>query len=197
MARNILILGASYGSLLGTKLLMAGHNVPLVCRRKTAELITREGTEARIKLRDMVTPVSSHIWAENETAGPKRFEATSETEDYVNAIYALQPQTEAQRRLRERVVQATLELANALLELFSQLNTLLPPPLLVMLAFWFAVLFAAYSMYAEINAVSVVALVVCAASVAGAMFLLFQMNNPFSGLMGIPRIDFVALMPSL
>ena len=32
MARNILILGASYGSLLGTKLLMAGHNVTLVCR---------------------------------------------------------------------------------------------------------------------------------------------------------------------
>ena len=52
MARNILILGASYGSLLGTKLLMAGHNVTLVCRRKTADLINREGTEVRIKLRD-------------------------------------------------------------------------------------------------------------------------------------------------
>ncbi|MET4442744.1 hypothetical protein ABIB75_001005 [Bradyrhizobium sp. GM2.2] len=52
MARNILILGASYGSLLGTKLLMAGHNVTLVCRAKTAELINREGTEVRIKLRD-------------------------------------------------------------------------------------------------------------------------------------------------
>ncbi|MCL5776192.1 2-dehydropantoate 2-reductase [Limibaculum sp. FT325] len=52
MARNILILGASYGSLLATKLLMAGHNVTLVCRRKTAELINREGTEVRIKLRD-------------------------------------------------------------------------------------------------------------------------------------------------
>ncbi len=52
MARNILILGASYGSLLGTKLLMAGHNVTLVCRRKTAELINRDGTEVRIKLRD-------------------------------------------------------------------------------------------------------------------------------------------------
>ncbi|CAL77272.1 hypothetical protein BRADO3490 [Bradyrhizobium sp. ORS 278] len=52
MARNILILGASYGSLLGTKLLMAGHNVTLVCRKKTAELINREGTEVRIKLRD-------------------------------------------------------------------------------------------------------------------------------------------------
>jgi hypothetical protein len=52
MARNILILGASYGSLLATKLLMAGHNVSLVCRSKTAELINRDGTEVRIKLRD-------------------------------------------------------------------------------------------------------------------------------------------------
>jgi hypothetical protein len=52
MARNILILGASYGSLLGTKLLMAGHNVSLVCRKNTAELINRDGTEVRIELRD-------------------------------------------------------------------------------------------------------------------------------------------------
>lgn len=52
MARNILILGASYGSLLATKLLMAGHNVTLVCRQKTADLINRDGTEVRIKLRD-------------------------------------------------------------------------------------------------------------------------------------------------
>jgi hypothetical protein len=52
MPRNILILGASYGSLLATKLLMAGHNVTLVCRNRTAELINRDGTEVRIKLRD-------------------------------------------------------------------------------------------------------------------------------------------------
>ncbi len=51
MARHVLILGASYGSLLATKLLMAGHNVTLVCRRKTAELINRNGTEVRLKLR--------------------------------------------------------------------------------------------------------------------------------------------------
>jgi len=52
MARTIPVLGASYGSLLGTKLLMAGHNVSLVCRKNTAELINRDGTEVRIKLRD-------------------------------------------------------------------------------------------------------------------------------------------------
>ncbi len=52
MARKILILGASYGSLLGTKLLMAGHDVTLVCRQATADIINEKGTEVRIKLRD-------------------------------------------------------------------------------------------------------------------------------------------------
>lgn len=51
MSRRIVILGASYGSLLGTKLAMAGHDVTLVCRSKTAALINAEGTEVRIQLR--------------------------------------------------------------------------------------------------------------------------------------------------
>lgn len=49
---KILILGASYGSLLSTKLLMAGHDVSLVCREQTAALINEEGTVVRLKLRD-------------------------------------------------------------------------------------------------------------------------------------------------
>ena len=48
---NILILGASYGSLLSTKLLMAGHDVTLVCMPHEAELINADGTFVRITLR--------------------------------------------------------------------------------------------------------------------------------------------------
>jgi hypothetical protein len=48
---KILILGASYGSLFGTKCLMAGHDVTLVCRPKTADLINEHGTEVRLKLK--------------------------------------------------------------------------------------------------------------------------------------------------
>lgn len=51
MTYSILILGASYGSLLGTKLLMAGHRVTLVCTGPTAALINREGTLVRFPLR--------------------------------------------------------------------------------------------------------------------------------------------------
>jgi hypothetical protein len=48
---NVLILGASYGSLFGTKLLMAGHRVALVCTRPSAELINREGTLVRLPIK--------------------------------------------------------------------------------------------------------------------------------------------------
>ncbi len=53
---NILILGASYGSLLSTKLLMAGHNVTLVCLPEEADLINKEGTIVRMTLRGEVEP---------------------------------------------------------------------------------------------------------------------------------------------
>jgi len=57
MTASVLSLGASYGSLLGTKLLMAGHRVTLVCTRPTAELINREGTVVRFPLRGRAEPV--------------------------------------------------------------------------------------------------------------------------------------------
>jgi hypothetical protein len=50
MPSNILILGASYGSLLASKLLLAGHNVTLVCQPPEAELINREGFRVHLPI---------------------------------------------------------------------------------------------------------------------------------------------------
>ena len=51
MKYNVLILGASYGSLLATKLLMVGHGVTLVCTGPTASLINLEGTRLRFPVK--------------------------------------------------------------------------------------------------------------------------------------------------
>jgi len=48
---KILVMGASYGSLLATKLLLAGHTVKLVCLPAEAELINAEGTRVRMPVR--------------------------------------------------------------------------------------------------------------------------------------------------
>jgi hypothetical protein len=49
--RNILILGASYGSLLASKLLFAGHHVKLVCLPAEADLINKEGFRVRMPVK--------------------------------------------------------------------------------------------------------------------------------------------------
>lgn len=51
-AKNkILLLGASYGSLLASKLLMAGHTVRLVCLPAEADLMNREGFRVRMPVK--------------------------------------------------------------------------------------------------------------------------------------------------
>src|ERR1700756_3921341 len=54
---DVLILGASYGSLFGTKLLMAGHRVSLVCTKPTADLINRDGTVVRMPIKGRPVPL--------------------------------------------------------------------------------------------------------------------------------------------
>lgn len=54
---KILILGASYGSLLATKLLLAGHTVKLICLPAEAELINQEGTRVRMPVKGRSAPV--------------------------------------------------------------------------------------------------------------------------------------------
>ncbi|MBN8909374.1 MAG: hypothetical protein J0H99_22895, partial [Rhodospirillales bacterium] len=56
-SRNILILGASYGSLLASKLMFGGHNLTLVCLPAEADLINAEGFRVRMPVRGRKDPV--------------------------------------------------------------------------------------------------------------------------------------------
>ncbi len=59
-ARNILILGASYGALLAAKLQFGGHKVTLICRPQTAALINADGIRVRLPVKGRDAPVELH-----------------------------------------------------------------------------------------------------------------------------------------
>jgi hypothetical protein len=70
---NVLILGASYGSLLASKLLFAGHSVKLICLPAEAELINAEGFRVRIPVKGRADPVeidSRRLPGKVSAAGP-------------------------------------------------------------------------------------------------------------------------------
>ena len=50
-SRKILVMGASYGSLLGVKLALAGHDVTLVCLPQEASLINTKGAVVRLPVK--------------------------------------------------------------------------------------------------------------------------------------------------
>src|SRR5258707_14915653 len=54
---NILIMGASYGSLLASKLLFGGHSIKLVCLPAEADLINGEGFRVRLPVKGRKDPI--------------------------------------------------------------------------------------------------------------------------------------------
>jgi hypothetical protein len=70
---NILIMGASYGSLLASKLLFGGHQVKLVCLPAEADLINTEGFRVRLPVKGRKDPVeidSRKLAGKVSAAGP-------------------------------------------------------------------------------------------------------------------------------
>src|SRR5271170_6035186 len=69
---NILMMGASYGSLLASKILFGGHKLHLVCLPAEADLINAEGFRVRLPVRGRKDPVEldSRKLPGKVTAGP-------------------------------------------------------------------------------------------------------------------------------
>jgi hypothetical protein len=72
MPYNILLMGASYGSLLASKILFGGHTIHLVCLPMEADLINSEGFRVRLPVRGRGEPVvlDSRKLPGRVTAGP-------------------------------------------------------------------------------------------------------------------------------
>jgi len=86
---DVLIMGASYGSLLGTKLLLAGHSVTLVCTAGTADLINNEGTVVKMPVRgrdELVRIDSNQIDASLRASVPDKVNP----EDYDLVVLGMQ-----------------------------------------------------------------------------------------------------------
>ena len=86
---NVLLLGASYGSLLATKIVLAGHNAHLICLPAESDLINKNGTLVRmpIKGREGLFDIkSTDLPGKLSASGPE----TVDPSDYDLAVLAMQ-----------------------------------------------------------------------------------------------------------
>jgi hypothetical protein len=154
------------------------------------ELLAQYGPEAtplRARLRQSIPPMADRIWREQETPTGRPVDIGSNTQalTFENELERLTPKDDAQRSLQSRAVAAFTEGAQTRLLLFTQAGGSIPTPFLIILVFWLSAIFVSFTLFGQTNPVVMASLFLCALSFAGAIFLILELDNPFTGLMRI------------
>ena len=145
-----------------------------------------DATEARGLLRQIVASQLERMWpSEAASVNLRAPVAREEGEALVERVANLSATTDAQRFARSRALQLITEMGETRGLLYEQAGGSLSWPFFVILVFWVVMLFVGFGVLTRSNATVLVALFVGALSVAGAIFLILEMNRPYSGLMKI------------
>ncbi|MGY3607240.1 MULTISPECIES: bestrophin-like domain [unclassified Bradyrhizobium] len=166
------------------------------------DLVTQYGSEAtpvRKLLRQSIPPMADRIWHEqaNSNGKPTRFESSVEAWTFYDELERLSPNNDMQRSLQTRAIAAFTEGAQMRLRLFTQAGSSIPTPFLIIMVFWLSAIFVSATLFVRANIVVTIALFVCALSFAGAIFLVLELDDPFTGLMGISSSTLRSALPPL
>jgi hypothetical protein len=102
-------------------------------------------------------------------------------EEVQDAVRNLSPTTDAQRLSRSRALDIGGDIAKARWFLIENVDSTVPLAFLAVLVFWLAFIFFSYGLFAERNATVISVLVLCALSLAGSVYLIFEMDNYMQG----------------
>lgn len=146
-----------------------------------------DATEARNQLRRIVLADIGRTWPNDgvgaATSDP--LQAQREGEELFERIAGLSPKTDVQRLDQSRAQQLLVSLWETNRLLAEQSGGALSWPFLMVLVFWLTVLFVGFGLFTRFNITVIAALLVGSLSVAGAVFLILEMNQPYSGVMRI------------
>lgn len=156
-----------------------------------------QGAEkSRTLLRQATNEVVQRIW-QGEAAGKSAFQVATPSFALFGEIELLEPANDLQRSLKSRAAQTFTDLMQERLLLFARSGTSVPTPFLVILIFWLAVIFASLTILSRANAFGVAAIAVTSISLSGAIFLILELDYPFTGLLQIPRTLLSSALPTL
>jgi hypothetical protein len=143
-----------------------------------------ESAPVRGTLKMAVARMIEQIWPKDGT-GQGGLDASTNREVILNKIQELAPRTDTQRALQAQAVSMGFSLAQTRWLLFEQSGSSISKPFLIVVVFWLSMLFVSLGLFAPRNVTAVITLLVSAMSVAGALFLIFELNYPFTGLIQI------------
>ncbi len=146
-----------------------------------------ETKETREQLHHAVAVLLELRWPTNgsKAGGLDSPELSQSASALYVAIRDLKPQTEAQKTIQSQALQVGSDLTRTRWALNQGEESSIPIPFLVVLVLWLTVLFITFGLFAPGNLTVITVLFICAVSVAGALFLIVELDHPFNGLIQI------------
>ena len=142
-----------------------------------------EAKELRVLLRQATAAAIERMWSDEGAQGAvwAKMEAADDTADLYNKIRELSPQNDAQKYLQTQALQIAADMMQTRWMLIEQSQVNLPRMFLSVLSFWLIVLFVQFGLLAPRNRTALSAVFICALSMAGAIFLILELNHPLEG----------------
>jgi hypothetical protein len=165
--------------------LLARYGPDADAARKQLPLLTQS-------VLDQLWPVGDRVHIDFSGGSSKR-----EGETLYELVSSLEPTNDAQRSLKSRVEDIVIELGRLRQRLVVNAERSIPMPLLVVLGAWQAVLFAGFGLLTPRNLTTVTSLIICMLSVAGAIFLIMELERPFAGIVRVPNASLRSVLSNL
>ena len=143
-----------------------------------------ETQEARAMLRLSVAHVADYI--SGNGSNKVQFELGGKNaEGLFDKIQELSPKNDGQRTLQAQALGLAVQIAQTRWLMFAQQQVSVPMPLLEIMVFWLTILFISFGLFARPNGTVVTSLFISALAVSGAIFLVLEMYQPYSGLIRV------------
>jgi hypothetical protein len=158
-----------------------------------------ETQDLRGLIRQAVTAAHQRIWPPDGSEPPNLDPSVGRalTDTLYSKLQDLAPKTAAQTRALDKIWQLSTSLTQMRLLMYEQLNASVSWPLLTVLIFWVSVLFLGFGLFSRFHSTLIVALLIGAISVAGAIFLIMELNQPYSGMIRLSDAPLRAAMESM
>jgi hypothetical protein len=147
-----------------------------------------ETAESRDLLRRSVGSAINRIWPDKKSSQAAQLDpSASSGEAFFNSIQKLSSENDVQRSLKSQASQIANDIGQMRWLLFEQTETSISLTMLIILISWLAIIFMSAGLFAPPNATVIIALMLAALSVAGAIFLILELDSPFDGVIQISQ----------
>jgi hypothetical protein len=144
-----------------------------------------EAAGVRAQLHDILEGAMQQLWPGEMRRPANPSIKIQEANAVYSAIQRLSPQNDVQTAAKAQAATLVIDLGQLRSLLAAQAVPSVSKAMLIILVSWLVVIFLGFSVLAPSNATTILALMVSALAVSGAILLILELDEPFGGLIGI------------